>query len=312
MPRSFPDALARRPLLFEPVPPSARSSPNRAEAMVGELVRTLRTVPRLDGIDVPELIDENHDGRPYYRSGDTRTFAKRVGEEIQREVVVNKVVAHLPSSEAVAEWAHETVERGIRHVVLVGGSSRYIPYPGPSVIDADRIAHDPIRAGGGLIGNIAIPQRTGEAHRMLTKTRAGATFFTTQIVFDSESVLKMLREYDLLCRQSGLAPAAVVLSVAPITDEGDAEFVRWLGADIPEAAERSILGGEEAQASPRSIERALAVFREVRDGTARLGIEVSVGINVEQISQRHLGSAGEMLASFARLIDEPASVGPGT
>ncbi|HXQ93875.1 MAG TPA: hypothetical protein VN864_01705 [Thermoplasmata archaeon] len=307
MARTLPEALARRPLLFEPVPPSARSSPARGETMVAELVRLLRAVPRLDGIDVPELIDENHDGRPYYRSGDTRGFAKRVADEIQREVAVNKVVAHLPSVEAVAAWADETVHRGVRNVVLVGGSSRYIPYPGPSVIDADRIARDAIAGAGGLLGNIAIPQRTGEAHRMLTKTRSGASFFTTQIVFDSESVLKMLREYDLLCRQSGLAPASVVLSVAPIADEGDAEFVRWLGADIPESAERTILGGEESQASLRSIERALAVFREVRDGIARAGLEVSVGINVEQISQRHLGSAGEMLAAFARLIDDEPS-----
>ncbi|MCI4340555.1 MAG: hypothetical protein L3J73_04745 [Thermoplasmata archaeon] len=310
MVRTLPEALQRRPLLFEPVPPSARSSPQRSEAMVTELVRLLKAVPRLDAIDVPELIDENHDGRPYYRSGDTRGFAKRVADEIQRDVAVNKVVAHLASSEAVGAWARETLQRGVRHMVLVGGSSRYIPYPGPSVIDADRIARDAIAEGGGLLGNIAIPQRTGEAHRMLTKTRSGARFFTTQIVFDSESVLKMLREYDLLCRQSGLAPAAVVLSVAPIADEGDAEFVRWLGADIPEAAERTILNGDESHASQRSIDRALSVFREVRDDTARAGIEVSVGINVEQISQRHLASAGEMLHAFAQLIDEePARPG---
>ena len=42
---------------------------------------------------------------------------------------MNKVVAHLPSLDAVAAWARETVDRGVRNVVLVGGSSRYIPYP---------------------------------------------------------------------------------------------------------------------------------------------------------------------------------------
>jgi 5,10-methylenetetrahydrofolate reductase len=163
--------------------------------------------------------------------------------------------------------------------------------------------------GGGLLGNIAIPQRTGEAHRMLSKTRSGAAFFTTQIVFDSESVLRMLSEYDGLCRKSGVAPAAVVLSVVPIADEGDAEFVRWLGADIPESAERAILNGDDSLASQRSIERALRVFEEVRDGATAAGLSVSVGVNVEQISQRHLGSAGEMLAAFARAIDLPGPRG---
>ncbi|MCI4328953.1 MAG: hypothetical protein L3J86_05150, partial [Thermoplasmata archaeon] len=163
-------------------------------------------------------------------------------------------------------------------------------------------------AFGGLVGNIAIPQRTGEAHRMLAKTRAGAAFFTTQIVFDGESVLRMLHEYDLLCRQAGIAPATVLLSVAPIADEGDAEFVRWLGADLPETAERAILNGDEASASSRSVEWALGVYRFVRTGVERDGLSVGLGANVEQISQRHLASAADMLGAFARAID--SSVAP--
>ena len=304
MPRSFQQALAERPLFFEPVPPSARTTPERADATLAELARRLALVPRLDAIDVPELIDENHDGRPYYRSGDTRTFAQRLGSALGCEVSVNKVVAHLASADAVREWAAETVGRGIRHLVLVGGSSRYIPYPGPSVLEANRIAQPVVAAAGGWLGNIAIPQRTGEAHRMLAKTRSGSRFFTTQILFDSESALRMLREYDALCRQAGLAPAAVVLSVAPLADEGDAEFVRWLGADIPESAERAILNTEEATAGQRSIERALSVYREVRAEAVRTGLSVPIGVNVEQISQRHLASAVEMLGAFAAIVDE--------
>lgn len=303
MARDLLAALNRRPLFFEPVPPSARTSPARAEAHLGELARLLADLPRVDVLDVPELVDENHDGRPYYRSGDTRVFAGRVAQRTGREVVVNKVVAHLPDVPALERWARETVAQGLHHFVLVGGSSRYIPYPGPSVSEANRVVR-PIAAGAqGLVGNIAIPQRTGEAHRMLQKGRAGAGFFTTQILFDSDSALRMLREYDLLCRQAGVAPAAVLLSVAPIADEGDAEFVRWLGADIPEGAERAILNGDEAGAGGRSIARALAVWQAVREGVARDGIEVPVGVNVEQISLRHLGIAIEMARAFSDRID---------
>jgi 5,10-methylenetetrahydrofolate reductase len=305
MPRSFVEALPARPLLFEPVPPSARAAPARAEAAAVEIARIVQELPRVDAVDIPELVDENHDGRPYYRSGDTRTFARRLWDATGRPVLVNKVVAHLPSKEAVEAWGRETVERGISHVVLVGGSSRYIPYPGPTVVEADRIVAPLLAPAGGVLGNIAIPQRTGEAHRMLQKTRAGARFFTTQIVFDAESVLRMVREYDRLCRQGGSPPSPVLMSVAPVGDEGDAEFVRWLGADIPEAAERAILEGDDALAGARSIERALSVYRDVRDGVRTEGIEVSLGVNVEQISPRHLGTAAEMLRTFARVIDEP-------
>lgn len=307
MPRDLPTALRARPLFFEPVPPSARTSPGRAETHLKEVATLVNGLPRIDALDVPELVDENHDGRPYYRSGDTRVFARRAAELTGRETVVNKVVAHLRDVPALEAWARESVERGLHHFVLVGGTSRYIPYPGPSVAEADRVVRPVAARAHGLVGNIAIPQRTGEAHRMLQKSRAGASFFTTQILFDSESALRMLREYDLLCRQAGVSPATVLLSVAPIADEGDAEFVRWLGADIPEGAERAILNGEEADSGPRSITRALAVWREVVKGVHRDEIAVPLGVNVEQISLRHLSIAGEMARAFADLIDAEAS-----
>ncbi|MCI4363729.1 MAG: hypothetical protein L3K13_05425, partial [Thermoplasmata archaeon] len=67
MPRSLERALSDRPLLFEPVPPSIRADPVRAGLHTEALTKLLRGVPRLDAVNIPELVDENHDGRPYYR-----------------------------------------------------------------------------------------------------------------------------------------------------------------------------------------------------------------------------------------------------
>jgi 5,10-methylenetetrahydrofolate reductase len=306
MPRTLAEALSDRPLFFEPVPPSSRLASAKVESRVEELVRLVQGVGRVDALDVPELVDENHEGRPYHRSGDPRWFASRLGAHTGCEVIVNKVVAHLASGDALAEWARDSVQRGIRNLVLVGGSSRYIPYPGPSVTEANRICRPILEPASGMVGNIAIPQRTGEAHRMLQKTRAGARFFTTQILFDSEAVLKLLREYDSLCLQAGLQPSAVLLSVAPIADEGDVEFVRWLGADFPEEAEDWILTGDESAAAARSVENALDVWERVSEVTRVWGASVSTGVNVEQLSPRHLANAGEMLAAFAQVLSEPA------
>jgi 5,10-methylenetetrahydrofolate reductase len=301
MSRTFEAALTRAPVFFEPVPPSLRTRPDRVEAYFQELASRLRAVDSLDAIDVPELIDENHEGRPYYRTADPREIGRRLTELTQRPVVINKVVAHLPSQDALVEWARQTVEEGIHHVVLVGGSSRYIPYPGPQVIEADRACSKILRERGGHVGNIAIPQREGEAHRMLAKTRAGASFFTTQILFDSESLRRTLQEYDALCQKSGVPPAAVLLSFAPLADETDAEFVRWLGADIPEAAERWILNGDESSAGDRAIEHARRVWTETRTGADADGLNLAIGINVEQLTQRHLDVALRMLSDLSRL-----------
>lgn len=301
--RSFADALRGRPLLFEPVPPAFRASTSRAARYTEQLLSLLRPISRLDALIVPELVDENHEGRPFYRSGDAREFARSLSAAAQREVVVNKVVAHLPDAEAVDAWTRETLERTIRHVVLVGGSSRYIPYPGPPVIEANRRCAPLLAPAGGLLGNISIPQRTGEAHRMLAKTKAGASFFTTQIVFDSEPIIKLLREYDRRCREADTPPAAVLFSFAPLTEDTDSEFVRWLGADIPERVERSILDGEETEAGQRSVANARRVWEEVAAAYPPTDRSVPVGVNVEQISQRHLPAAVDMLTEFADIID---------
>jgi 5,10-methylenetetrahydrofolate reductase len=299
MGRPLAEALQNTPLFFEPVPPSARAKPPRAAAEIDAVVELVRAVPRIDAIDVPELVDENHEGRPLYRTADPREYGRAVAERTGREVVVNKVVAHLESPEAIERWATETVRLGIHHVVLVGGTSRYIPYPGPSVTEADRVCRPILEPVGGLVGNITIPQREGEPHRMLSKTRAGASFFTTQIVFDADATFQMVREYDLLCRHASLRPIAVLLSFAPLVDEQDAEFIRWLGADVPEAAERAILNGEDGGTVRRSVDRALEVWDSVTRRAREASLEVPLGVNVEQISARHLQDARTFLDAFA-------------
>jgi 5,10-methylenetetrahydrofolate reductase len=297
--RKLADALCETPLFFEPVPPSARAKPTRAQAEVDAVSDMVRAIPRVDALDIPELVDENHEGRPLYRTADPRHFGRSLAERTGREIVVNKVVAHLESPESVERWTSETVQMGIRHVVLVGGTSRYIPYPGPAVTEANRICRPILERAGGLVGNITIPQREGEPHRMLSKTRAGAAFFTTQIVFDAEATYRMVREYDLLCRHASLAPVPVLLSFAPLVDEQDAEFIRWLGVDIPEEAERAILEGDDGGALRRAVDRALDVWESVRRHAAEESVDVPLGVNVEQVSVRHLADARTFLTAFA-------------
>ncbi|MEM0129067.1 MAG: mycobacterial-type methylenetetrahydrofolate reductase [Thermoplasmata archaeon] len=311
-PPPFPSAA---PLLFEPVPPSSRLSAERAQRQAAAIVEVVAANPRIDAVNLPELVDENHDGRPYYRSGDVRAHALRLQRASVRPVIVNKVVAHLPDAAALVAWCRETIAQGIARAVLVGGSSRYIPYPGPPVIEADRAAAPIFDDAGGAVGNIAIPQRTGEAHRMLAKTRAGARFFTTQIVFDATPVVSLLTEYGALCREHGIPPAPVLLSLAPIADEGDVEFVRWLGADIPEAVEAEILNGGEAEpeaAADRSIRLAVRLYETVRDRTGRgAHPDVPLGLNVEQVSSRHLAHAARLAAAAARVLpDRALDAGP--
>ena len=307
-PRSLTDALVAYPLFFEPVPPPARTHAGRVADRIEGLVRLVGEVPRLDALVVPELVDENHEGKPHYRSGDIRPFASALKERTGREVIVNKVVAYLGSFAELEGWVTEAIAQGLRHVVFVGGASRYIPYPGPSVADANRVCRPLLASGGGRVGNIAIPQRTGEPHRMLSKTRVGASFFTTQIVFDASQTVEMVHQYDLLCRQAAIPPATVLVSFAPLADEQDIEFIRWLGADIPDSVEEELLAGEDSEIPRRSERRALDVWQRILHAVRTKGIEVPLGVNVEQVSARHLDVAGHLLKEFAsRFADLPSA-----
>ncbi|HXQ49202.1 MAG TPA: hypothetical protein VN842_05460 [Thermoplasmata archaeon] len=298
-PRPLRESLLDHPLLFAPVLPSLRSPAHRIAERVDETARLLLNVPRVDAVYVPELVEENHEGRPRYRSYDPGEYVIHVTSRTGHPGIVTKVVAHVESLSALRDWAERSVRRGVRNVVLVGGSSTRIPYPGPPVEEADRQVVPIMEAQGGVVGNIAIPHRAEEASRMVRKTRAGAVFLTTQLLFEAQGIIDAIHDYGRLCREGGVAPATVILSFAPLGDEDDIEFVRWLGAHLPEEVEQALLQDEQAL-SRRTVELALSVWTEVVAATASAG--VPLGVSVEQVSARHFVSARDLLTAFGGLL----------
>jgi hypothetical protein len=298
-PRSLRESLLDHPLFFAPVLPSLRSPAHRIADRVDETARLLQRVPRVDAVYVPELVEENHEGRPRYRSYDPGEYVVHVTSRTGHPGIVTKVVAHVESTTALRDWAERSVRRGVRNVVLVGGSSSRMAYPGPSVEEADRTVVPTFETAGGMVGNIAIPHRTEEPARMLRKTKAGAVFLTTQLLFEAQGIIEAVRAYGRLCQRDGVAPATVILSFAPLGDEDDIEFVRWLGAYLPEDVEQALLQDEQAL-SRRTVELALSVWTEVVAATAPVG--VPLGVSVEQVSARHFVSARDLLTSFGELL----------
>jgi 5,10-methylenetetrahydrofolate reductase len=299
MRRKLADALAARPLLFEPVPPSSRTADDRTSAYVHRVVTVLQEHPRVDAFVVPELVSENHHGEPHYRSGDVTRFASQVSQESGCEAILNKVVAHVHSTRELETWCEAAIARGTRNLMFIGGTSRYIPYPGPSVAAANAALRPLVQRHGGTIGNVLIPHREHEGYRMLTKTRNGASFFTTQIVFDAGPIADLVYEYGRLCGAYDVSPAAVLLSVAPVADEEDLDFVRWLGAEVPSRIESSLVS-EDGSAS---IESSVQTWRAVVRASAARKVPVPLGLNVEVVSPRHFAVAVKMLAAMEAEID---------
>ncbi len=247
--------------LFEMVPPAA-GKPEAIEATLSEIKKVGHLI---DAVNLPEIRDEDR--------GSERNQVR---------------------------WLEETYEEfGIRYVVLVGGESSKVRYPGPTVFEAAEQVDSrklPISLGG-----ISIPSRAHEADRIRRKNDAGVVFFTTQILFDSNDIVGLVQ------RLNGLE-ARIFLSFAPVSHPRDLEFLRWLGVDIPPDLDRFLLVGERAgESSPaaaetcleRSLDLAQRILMDVFDNLPP--DPPPLGLNIEHINRRNFPAAVQMLERLGNL-----------
>ncbi len=225
---------------FEMVPP-AEGRPDAADRSVKEVARIR---PLADAINLPEIRDEHRGEARTFKfvpRVEPRSLAARIAGETGAEVLINRGVVY---DAAPVPWFRETREKfQVETVVLVGGESSRVTYPGPSVIEAA----EQIRAAGlpMTLGGITIPSRRGEAERIRRKRAAGLVFFTTQVLFDSNDIVGLVQSLNGL-------EARILLSFAPLSKPSDLEFLRWLGVDVPQNLDQFLFqgAGEDRKSDP--------------------------------------------------------------
>ena len=92
MRRAFRKSLSATPLVLEIVPPSRRASEKAISALVDRVRDAVRTLGNLDGLNLPQVLEENHQGQPFLRNLDPRDFAERLGDDLGVDPIVNSVV----------------------------------------------------------------------------------------------------------------------------------------------------------------------------------------------------------------------------
>ena len=78
MGRSFRESLSSTPLVLEAVPPSRRASDKAISALVDRVRQAVTSIGTLDGLNLPQVLDENHQGQPFFRNMDPRDFARQL------------------------------------------------------------------------------------------------------------------------------------------------------------------------------------------------------------------------------------------
>jgi 5,10-methylenetetrahydrofolate reductase len=279
--------------LFEVVPPP----PEQPELIQESLDDLRRVKPFVDGVNLPEIHDEDRGAErisKFVPRIEPRVYGSRIRHQLQMDVVLNHVVVRDADPKT---WFRETYNHwGLENIILVGGEASGISYPGPSVTETAALVRSeglPVTLGG-----ITIPSRKNESDRIRAKAKAGIDFFTSQILFDSNDVVWLVQ------RLNGVE-ARIFLSFAPVTHRRDLQFLRWLGADIPQDLDRFLLGPEdgpqpaEATCLERSLDLAQRILTDVFDHLPP--DPPPLGINIEHINQRNFSPAVKMLDRLGNL-----------
>tara|TARA_B110000914_G_scaffold109798_1_gene96165 strand:- start:34 stop:699 length:666 start_codon:yes stop_codon:yes gene_type:complete len=182
----------RRPVVaYEILPPREKDGTLNSYA---SNISSLLSQTHIDAINIPEVRDEVARGeRPIKNQirAEPREFGKLLQDIVGIEAIVNRVVVH-QNIEQEMKWIEETNSKyEIENIITVGGESREIRYPGPTVNQALHAIsqNDSLNL---LCGGISIPSRDRESKRLIEKSENGSEFFTTQVLYDASNIIKMI------------------------------------------------------------------------------------------------------------------------
>ncbi|MER7570143.1 5,10-methylenetetrahydrofolate reductase [Streptomyces sp. NPDC097941] len=273
-------------LLFGLTPPRQTTTPEQADAVAAAALTRLRSV-QVDGLilyDVDAEADRTEAPRPFpfMPMMDPAHFLDGHLADWAGPVIVYRAVGKYTGDQLDRWWSQADRDRVL--TVLVGAASRH--QVGRTSLPEAYRRHAglslPPRMGGVVIAERHAASGTEHA-RMLHKQDAGCEFFVSQVCYDLNHTRNLLSDYTHGCRDQGLDPKPVVLTLAPCGSVKTLEFMTWLGIEVPRWLQAEITRGDPLAAS---YEQCLLNARALIAYCRRLGLPF--GINVENLTNRKL------------------------
>ena len=296
----------KRPVVaYEILPPREKDGTLNSYA---ERISSLLSQTHIDAINIPEVHEENARGlRPVknLERAEAREFGRLLQDNVGIEAIVNRVTVH-NDLDYQKSWIKETFyDYDIENLILVGGESSDIKYPGPSVNETSEYITRDLNAGrfDFFCGGITIPSRKIESVRLLKKGSNGIEFFTSQVLYDGKKIKKMLKYYEDVCKENNVLPRRILLSFAPVSSKKNIDFLKWLGVEIPSQTEKR-LTNKKTSMSDESLEIASEILKGILNNNEKLGITVPIGLNVEHIMSYNFQSSINMLQELSKIYRE--------
>lgn len=290
-----------QPLIFyEIIPPSSKTTANNLDAYAQCAVELLdsTSVP-IDGINIPEIRDEHRDTErttTYEIKSDARDFGRKLKQSFHNHHSLEVVINHCTVFEdwnTQKHWLDETIDQfDIHNLILVGGESSKVIYPGPSVTEMTKYVKDHYQDV--YCGGIVIPTRKNEAKRMFDKGLNGTEYFTSQVLYEPYNINHVLQEYAQLCQENNVLPKRVFLSFAPISSRKDCDFLRWLGVQLPSSV-MNILLESDIGIGWRSMKVSKAVLNNILNFMRESTVKIPLGLNIEHVSRHNFELSKEFI-----------------
>lgn len=288
--------------LFGTVPPPAKLPMEKVKGIVEAVAKSINAI-NPDAVVIYDIQDEpSRNGKerpfPFFSTHEPRLFASMLKQLAPGcDPITYRALTSGQSKASFQDWCRETTgeEYGnLRNFVLVGSRAN----PGEEVLSVTDASSVLLQAARGvLLGGITLPERhrdrNDEPARLIEKTSNGVSFFTSQVVYNADNVIWMLRDYADACHKQGVAPARIFLTFAPFGSARTVSFMEWLGVEVPIGSRKRALCKPTLKGRVcESMELSLVNLQRILQACKRLKLNIPLGFSVEAVSRSSIELKG--------------------
>jgi hypothetical protein len=290
-------------LLFGITPPRQSATAGQVREIAAVTLGRLAPL-NLDGLvlyDIDDEGDRNPAERPfpYLPTMDPAVFHAGYLGAWDRPAVIYRSVGKYPEAELQAWLA--SADPGRILSVLVGASSKHKPVR-TALPRAQALCREICPTL--MLGGVAIPERGEEHLRLSAKQERGCAFFITQVIYNTDATKTMISDYFYTCRDRGIRPRPVLLTLSVCGSLKTLAFLEWLGVNVPRWLENELRHATDTLAE--SYEQCLASARELMTYCRRLGMPFGFSVESVSIRKAEIDASVALASELRGLLGLPA------
>ncbi len=267
-----------------------------------------------DGIIIYDVQEEKCRGnieRPFRfnKKEPAHIYSQFLTENLQGTNIITYIA--LPneniSSVELTNRMDEIIRRDIKTVVFVGGSSKVIDSTCDTIYSCAMLYKKKIldiNAGAVTLPDRYIKSGWNEHDVLLNKTLGGSDFFVSQIVYNFESIEKLLRLYSAGCIDNNIKPARIIFTFALFAENKTIQFMRCLGIDIPPEIDEKLGTNHDKSYIEYSMELCICNWIKILDLKKELGIPVGFSVDIVSGNKMEYSKSIELYKKLENIMKE--------